>query len=155
MVTTLPQAFFRNFIGPSPDWYKTAILICLLINPLVYAWSGGFVAGWLLLVEFIFTLTMALKCYPLQPGGLLALEAVAIGMTGPDSVMHEVALNLDVLLLLVGGLNLQAQHYWSAGDPGTDFWRTSAYTSRGVLAFNVSLGLVLSESAISSSSSWV
>ena len=54
-----------------------------------------------------------------------------------------------------GGLNLQAQHYWSAGDPGTDFWRTSAYTSRGVLAFNVSLGLVLSESAISSSSSWV
>ncbi|MBY5940271.1 hypothetical protein KUW00_05135, partial [Halomonas sp. DP5N14-9] len=40
-----------------------------------------------------------------------------------------------------GGLNLQAQHYWSAGDPGTDFWRTSAYTSRGVLAFNVSLGL--------------
>ena len=55
----------------------------------------------------------------------------------------------------LGGLNLQAQHYWSAGDPGTDFWRTSAYTSRGVLAFNVSLGLVLSESAISSSSSWV
>lgn len=101
MVTTLPQAFFRNFIGPSPDWYKTAILVCLVINPLVYAWSGGFVAGWLLLVEFIFTLTMALKCYPLQPGGLLALEAVAIGMTGPDSVMHEVALNLDVLLLLV------------------------------------------------------
>ncbi|MFR4486134.1 MAG: hypothetical protein ACLT78_01575 [Escherichia coli] len=34
-----------------------------------------FVAGWLLVAEFIFTLAMALKCYPLLPGGLLAIEA--------------------------------------------------------------------------------
>ncbi len=34
---------------------------------------GSFVAGWLLVVEFIFTLAMALKCYPLLPGGLLAI----------------------------------------------------------------------------------
>ncbi len=35
---------------------------------------GPAVAGWLLVGEFIFTLAMALKCYPLQPGGLLVLR---------------------------------------------------------------------------------
>jgi hypothetical protein len=34
---------------------------------------NGTVAGWLLVLEFIFTLAMALRCYPLQPGGLLAI----------------------------------------------------------------------------------
>lgn len=58
-------------------------------------------AGWLLVIEFIFTLAMALKCYPLQPGGLLAIEAVLIGMTSPAHVSAEIASNLEVLLLLV------------------------------------------------------
>ena len=30
-------------------------------------------------LEFIFTLALALRCYPLQPGGLLAIEAVSTG----------------------------------------------------------------------------
>ena len=51
--------------------------------------------------EFIFTLAMALKCYPLQPGGLLAIEAIALGMASPDSVYHEVEANLQVILLLM------------------------------------------------------
>ena len=42
-----------------------------MIDPIVFAISP-FVAGWLLILEFIFTMAMALKCYPLQPGGLLA-----------------------------------------------------------------------------------
>jgi len=50
---------------------------------------------------FIFTLAMALKCYPLQPGGLLAIQAVAIGMTSPEMVYHEVEAQLKVILLLV------------------------------------------------------
>lgn len=58
-------------------------------------------AGWLLVVEFIFTLAMALKCYPLQPGGLLAIEAVLIGMTSAQQVKHELVANIEVLLLLV------------------------------------------------------
>lgn len=60
-----------------------------------------FIAGWLLIAEFIFTLAMALKCYPLQPGGLLAIEAVIIGMTSPQQVSHEIADNIEVILLLI------------------------------------------------------
>ncbi len=44
---------------------------------------------------------MALKCYPLLPGGLLALEAVVIGMTSAEHVKNEIASNLEVLLLLI------------------------------------------------------
>jgi Na+:H+ antiporter, NhaB family len=101
---TLGQALLRNFLGNSPDWYKQLIGAFLLINPLVL-WLGGsqgaMLAGWLLLLEFIFTLAMALKCYPLQPGGLLALQAVLIGLTTPASVYAETVVALPVLLLLV------------------------------------------------------
>jgi len=95
------QALYRNFLGNAPDWYKRSIIAFLLLNPVALAVSGPFVTGWLLILEFIFTLAMALKCYPLQSGGLLAIEAIALGMAGPDDVMHEVALNLPVILLLV------------------------------------------------------
>ncbi|MBY5920582.1 sodium/proton antiporter NhaB [Ferrimonas balearica] len=100
MAVSLQQAFFQNFLGSAPKWYKTAILAFLLINPVVFM-IDPFVAGWLLVVEFIFTLAMALKCYPLQPGGLLAIEAVAIGMTSPNQVLHEIEANLEVILLLI------------------------------------------------------
>lgn len=94
------RALWRNFLGQSPDWYKLALIIFLIINPLVFH-LNPFIAGWLLVVEFIFTLAMALKCYPLLPGGLLAIEAVFIGMTTPDHIREEVAANLEVLLLLM------------------------------------------------------
>ena len=61
------RALWRNFLGQSPDWYKLALIIFLIVNPLVFA-VAPFVAGWLLVVEFIFTLAMALKCYPLVAG---------------------------------------------------------------------------------------
>ena len=60
-----------------------------------------FVAGWALIAEFIFTLAMALKCYPLPAGGLLALEAVALKMTSPETVYHEALKNFEVILLLI------------------------------------------------------
>ena len=44
---------------------------------------------------------LALKCYPLQPGGLLALEAIVMGLTSTKSVFHEIENNLEVILLLV------------------------------------------------------
>lgn len=94
------RALWRNFLGQSPDWYKLALIIFLIVNPLVFA-VAPFVAGWLLVVEFIFTLAMALKCYPLLPGGLLAIEALLIGMTSPAHVRDEIAGNLEVLLLLM------------------------------------------------------
>ncbi|MFW5402014.1 sodium/proton antiporter NhaB [Yersinia sp. 1252 StPb PI] len=101
MDMTIRQAVLKNFLGNSPDWYKLAIIGFLIINPLVFFFVSPFIAGWMLVVEFIFTLAMALKCYPLQPGGLLAIQAVAIGMTSPHQVAEEIANNLEVLLLLV------------------------------------------------------
>ncbi|WLQ15573.1 sodium/proton antiporter NhaB [Hahella aquimaris] len=100
MVTTLPQAFYSNFLGNAPSWYKKAICLFLLINPVIFLISP-YIAGWVLILEFIFTLAMALKCYPLQPGGLLAIEAVLIGMVSPHTVYEEVSGNLEVILLLV------------------------------------------------------
>ncbi|NDJ59117.1 sodium/proton antiporter NhaB [Enterobacteriaceae bacterium 4M9] len=95
------HAFIRNFLGKAPDWYKIVIILFLIINPLVFFFVSKFLAGWMLVAEFIFTLAMALKCYPLQPGGLLAIEAVFIGMTSAGAVKHEVEANLEVLLLLI------------------------------------------------------
>ena len=90
------QAFMNNFMGKSPNWYKVTIVAFLLINPIVF-WINPFIAGWLLVAEFIFTLAMALKCYPLQPGGMLALEAVSIGMTSPAHVKAEIMANFEVI----------------------------------------------------------
>ncbi|MGR5251660.1 Na(+)/H(+) antiporter NhaB [Vibrio astriarenae] len=101
MPMTLGNAFIKNFLGKAPDWYKVAIIAFLIINPIVFFFVNPFVAGWLLVAEFIFTLAMALKCYPLQPGGLLAIQAIMIGMTSPEQVYHEIQMNLPVLLLLV------------------------------------------------------
>lgn len=100
MTTSLPQAFYNNFLGNAPEWYKKAIIAFLVINPILFS-LAPYIAGWLLIVQFIFTLAMALKCYPLQPGGLLALEAVVIGMVSPETVYHEVENNLQVILLLI------------------------------------------------------
>jgi len=97
---SLAQAFLQNFLGHSPRWYKQTILGFLVLNPLLFA-VNPYVAGWVLLFEFIFTLAMSLRCYPLQPGGLLAIQAVAIGMTTPLSVYQEVVRGFDVILLLI------------------------------------------------------
>lgn len=101
MEITFRNALTRNFLGQSPNWYKLTLLAFLVINPLIYFWVSPFLAGWLLVVEFIFTLGMALKCYPLQPGGLLAIEAVMIGMTSAERIGEEIAANLEVVLLLI------------------------------------------------------
>ena len=95
------------FLGSSPDWYKNTIIAFLIFNPIaLYALNylglnGAFFIGWFLLLEFIFTLALALKCYPLQPGGLLAIQALILGLTTPYTLLHEVEQNLEVILLLV------------------------------------------------------
>ncbi|MEH6823293.1 MAG: sodium/proton antiporter NhaB [Motiliproteus sp.] len=101
MTGTFTQALVRNFLGNSPMWYKQAILAFLILNPILLFIAGPVVTGWILIFEFIFTLAMALKCYPLLPGGLLAIEALAIGLTSPDQLYHEVTQNLPVILLLM------------------------------------------------------
>ncbi len=42
-----------------------------------------------------------MKCYPLQPGGLLAVEAIIIGMATPEMVYHEAVVNFPVIMLLM------------------------------------------------------
>lgn len=97
----LSGAFFHNFLGEAPNWYKITIAVFLLGNPLLLLVAGPFITGWVLIGEFIFTLAMALKCYPLQPGGLLAIEAILLGMTSTEAVFHEVSDNIEVILLLI------------------------------------------------------
>jgi len=101
MIYSYLQAFSRNFLGKAPLWYKLIILFFLIANPIILHQYGPFIAGWVLIGEFIFTLAMALKCYPLPAGGLLALEAVFIGMTKPDTVFKETVNNFEVILLLI------------------------------------------------------
>jgi len=98
---SVPAAFLHNFLGHAPDWYKLTILGFLVANPVLLATAGPVITGWVLLFEFIFTLMMALKCYPLQPGGLLAIEAVLMGLVTTGEVYHEVEAGLPVILLLM------------------------------------------------------
>lgn len=98
------QAFHHLFLGHAPRWYKLTIVGFLVLNPLVLLLGGAHGAtltGWLVLLEFIFTLAMALRCYPLQPGGLLALEAVLMGLTHPDSVYQHTLTAFPIVLLLI------------------------------------------------------
>ena len=92
---------FKSFLGNSPKWYKYAILGFLVLNPLLLYTVGPTVTGWVVIGEFILTLAMALKCYPLQAGGLIALQVVFLGLTTPHTVYHEIESNLEVILLLV------------------------------------------------------
>ena len=101
MPKSIALSVLDNFLGRAAGWYKLTIIIFLIINPAVMITMGNFIAGWLLVAEFIFCLAMALKCYPLQPGGLLALEAVVLGLTSAETVYHETEANFAVILLLI------------------------------------------------------
>ncbi|MEP2969680.1 SLC13 family permease, partial [Nonlabens ulvanivorans] len=113
---------FKSFLGNSPTWFKSTILAFLVFNTAAYFVLDGTVMGWIFIAEFIFCLAMALKCYPLQSGGLLAIQVIALGLTHPmykvdhethkvvlddlgnkvlGGVYAEVAQNLEVILLLV------------------------------------------------------
>lgn len=92
---------FRSFLGGAPAWYKRVILALLIANPFLLIAFGPVVTGWLMLFEFIFVLAMTLQCYPLQPGGLIALESIVIGLTRPETVYAEVLAGYPVILLLV------------------------------------------------------
>jgi len=101
MTVSLAQAFRRAFLGNAPPWYKRLVFAFLLVNPVLLATLGPTVTGWAVLLEFIVTLAMALRCYPLQPGGLIALQAVLLGLTSAESAYQEVVTAFPVLLLLM------------------------------------------------------
>ena len=98
----------KLFLGDAPNWYKSTIIGFLIFNPILLTIlntsipeKAGFILGWIFLLQFIFTLAMALKCYPLQPGGLLAIEAVILGLTSTETIYYEISQNLKVILLLI------------------------------------------------------
>lgn len=101
MRATIPAALLRNFLGHAPDWYKLLIVGFLLVNPLIWALLGPVTVAWCVLAEFIITLAMALKCYPLQPGGLIVIQAILLGLTDVASVYRELEDGLSLILLLV------------------------------------------------------
>lgn len=92
---------FKYFLGNSPKWFKMTMICFLIFNIISLFVLGKTITAWIFIGEFIFTLAMALKCYPLQSGGLLAIEAIALGLTTPKNAYHEVDQNLEVVLLLV------------------------------------------------------
>lgn len=91
----------QSFLGHAPDWYKWAILGCLALNVALFYRFGPLVTGWAVLAEFVFTLAMSLKCFPLQSGGLIAIQAVVLGLTDAETIYHEVEHGLPVLLLVI------------------------------------------------------
>jgi Na+:H+ antiporter, NhaB family len=95
------QLAFREFLGNSPTWFKLAILIFLAASFPLKLMLGTTILGWLFLGMFILTLAMALKCYPLQSGGLLGIAILALGLASPETVWHEIEANLGVLALLI------------------------------------------------------
>ena len=101
MSKSIVKALASNFLGNSPKWYKMTIIAFLVLNPILLYTVGPFITGWILILEFIFTLAMALKAYPLAPGGLLAIEAVFLKMTSAESVYAETLHNFPVILLLI------------------------------------------------------
>lgn len=92
---------FKYFLGNSPKWYKLIMISFFIFNVFSLYILGPTITAWIFIAEFIFTLAMALKCYPLQSGGLLAIEAIALNLTTPQNAYHEVDQNLEVVLLLV------------------------------------------------------
>ena len=92
---------YKSFLGSSPNWFKTLILLFLVVSFPLTLMLGTTVVGWAFISMFILSLAMALKCYPLQSGGLLAIAALLLGLTSPDTVWNEIQDNLGVILLLV------------------------------------------------------
>lgn len=92
---------FDQFLGSSPKWFKTLILGFLALCYPMYLAVGPTIMGWAFIAMFILTLALALKCYPLQSGGLLAIAVLAMGLTSPYTVWYEIKHNLGVIMLLV------------------------------------------------------
>ena len=92
---------FKYFLGQSPRWFKMTMIIFMIFNVISFYILGPTITAWIFIAEFIFTLAMVLKCYPLQSGGILAIEALFLKLTTPENAYHEVDQNLEVILLLV------------------------------------------------------
>ncbi len=92
---------FANFLGHAPIWYKWTMIGFLIANFGIYYTLGAFVAGWCILLEFIFTLAGALFAFPLVTGGLLLLQAILLQLVPLKSIHEEIAHNMPILYLIL------------------------------------------------------
>jgi NhaB family Na+:H+ antiporter len=92
---------FAGFMGHAPRAYKLAMLLALAFNVVLWQIAGPVAAAWAILFEFIATLALSFKCYPLAPGGLLVIQALLLGLTTPARVYEETLGGVSVLLLLI------------------------------------------------------
>ena len=97
----IAHGFWSLFMDKASHGYKAFLLGILLLNPVLLMTCGPFWTGWAVLVEFLLILSFSLECYPLFPGGLLALEVLFLKMTPLASVMKEIHANIDVIMLLM------------------------------------------------------
>ena len=67
------NAFWSNFLGESPNWYKQTIIGFIVINPLLLMAAGPVVTGWALIARVYF-----------YPGIGLALLSAAAGRVARD-----------------------------------------------------------------------
>ena len=109
----------KYFLGSSPKWFKMTMIGFLILNVILYFGLPMFmdthtaksVVSWLFIGEFIFTLAMALKCYPLQSGGLLAIQILVLGLTHPMYKTENGIIALDdVGNKIKGGVALEVEH---------------------------------------------
>jgi NhaB family Na+:H+ antiporter len=90
-----------SFLGHAPRWYSSTLIALLALNILLWRVAGPEITAWAIVLEFIFTLAMALKCYPLAPGGLFAVQAILLGLATPAQVYDETVNGFPVILLLI------------------------------------------------------
>jgi hypothetical protein len=98
---TIFQSLWHNFLGEANPQFKMAILGSLLLNPIILLIAGPTIATWCVLLQFLFTLAMALEAYPLQAGGMLVIEANLLNLTNPHTLLHEVTSNLNVIIMVI------------------------------------------------------
>jgi NhaB family Na+:H+ antiporter len=90
-----------SFMGNAPRAYKLAMLGVLIFNVLLWLSLGATITAWAIVMEFIATLALSMYCYPLAPGGLLAIEAVLLHLTTPERVYAETLGGISVIMLLI------------------------------------------------------
>lgn len=94
-------ALWINFLGHSSKAYKIGMIVALIINPILTFAGNKTIGGWAVLIEFLLTLVFSLEAYPLQAGGLLVIEAIMLNLTSVDTMLHEIEVNLSVILMVI------------------------------------------------------
>lgn len=101
MQFSITKSILHNFLGNTHLWYKVTLLCFLLLNPIIFFLSNAYICAWLLILEFIFVLSMSLQCYPLLSGGLLVIESVVIGIIKTENIKQQLDSNQEIILLLI------------------------------------------------------